>query len=71
MDAAVNVGILVAVCLAYGINDALRLLGSGGIIQIDKRFAVNLTSQNGEIPANTLYVNHTLFICMRGNPHTG
>ena len=58
MNAAMNIGILVAVCLAYGINDALRLLGSGCIVQIDKRFAVNLTSQNGEIPANSLYVNH-------------
>ena len=54
------IGILITVCLTYGINDALRLLGSSGIIQIDKRFTINLTSQNGEIPANSLYVNHTL-----------
>ena len=60
MNAAVNIGILITVCLTYGINDALRFLCGSGIIQIDKRFTINLTSQNGKIPAYSLYVNPTL-----------
>jgi hypothetical protein len=69
MDSTMNIGVLIAICLTYGIYDTLGLLGCGGIVKIDKRLAIYLTSQYGEILTYFLYINH--IICRHGIPHTG
>ena len=60
MDTTMNVGVHIAVSIANGVYHTLRFLGSCGIVKVNQRLTVNLTTQNWKIPANTLYVNHIL-----------
>src|SRR5438445_13566330 len=56
MHATMDVGIVPLVVTADGINDHLRLLGRGCIVQVDQRPAANPTSQDRKIPANFLHI---------------
>ncbi len=52
VNAAMNVGVHVVVVIRDGIEDNLRLLRSGSVIEIDQRFAVDALSEDGEVGAN-------------------
>src|SRR5689334_2051019 len=54
MDAAVNVGIVQTVVAAHGIDDRLRLLRRGGVVEIHQRLAMHLTLKDGEVLSDPL-----------------
>src|SRR5439155_16789702 len=56
MHATMDVGIVPLVVTADGINDHLRLLGRGCIVQIDQRPAANPMSQDRKTPADFLHI---------------
>ncbi len=56
VQAAMDVGVFGAVGLGDGVDDRLRLLGRGGIVEIDQRLVVDGARQNREIPAHRLDV---------------
>jgi hypothetical protein len=49
---AVDIGVLVAVELGQALDDRIRLLGRGGIIEPDQRPAVDPLVQDGEVAAD-------------------
>ena len=57
MHAAMDVGIIRLVELVHGVENALRLLGGGGVIEIDQRFAVDALVQHGELQARIARVD--------------
>ncbi len=50
-------GIFVAVCLAHRIDDGLRLLRGGGVVEIDERLAIDLAGEDREIRPDLLDVS--------------
>ena len=54
--AAVDVGIIAEVAAAQRIEDGLRLLRRGGVVEVDKRLAVDLLMQSGELLAEPAHV---------------
>ena len=52
VNRTVNVGIGMGVIGAHGVEDNLRLLGGGSVVEVDQRVAVDLALQNGELVAN-------------------
>ena len=51
MDAAMDIGVVVLVVMHERVNDRARLLGGGGVVEIDQRLAVDFLVQNREIRA--------------------
>ena len=49
---AMDVGVLVLVELGDAVDDALRLLRGGGVVEPDQRVAVDLFAQDGKIVAD-------------------
>ena len=49
VDAAMDVGVVVLVKAAQGVNDGAGLLRGGGVVQIDQRMAVDLLVKNRKI----------------------
>ena len=56
------VGIDGAVHIGNGVDDALRLLCSRGVIEVNERLAVYLVPQDGEFIAYIVYVVHCTII---------
>ncbi|MNS92519.1 hypothetical protein D3C72_1266610 [compost metagenome] len=56
MHAAVDIGVERGIVMRFGIDHALRLLGGGGVVQIDQRLAVDGLAQDGEILAQPLHL---------------
>ena len=56
VHAAMNIGVLRLVVIHDGIDHGLGLLGSGGVVQVNERLAVNLCRQNREILAQAVDV---------------
>ena len=54
MQAAVNVRILMLIGVSQAVDDLLRLLGRGRIIEIDQRLAIGALGKDGEIRAYRL-----------------
>src|SRR5215510_15995033 len=67
MNAAVNVGVVALVILDEGIYDSARLLGGGGIIEVNERTAMHLLIQNGEVGSESRPIHgsglRSLFFC--------
>ena len=53
---AVHVGVVAAVVIRYGVDNGIRFLRGGGIIEVDQRLSVHRLSENGEIRAHALGV---------------
>ena len=51
MHAAMDIGILLAVITVDGVDDRLRLLRRGAVIEIDQGPAVHLARKNGKVAA--------------------
>ena len=49
---AVHIGVVTAIVLIHGLQYRQRLLGGGGIVQIDQRLVVDLLLQGWELGAN-------------------
>ena len=49
VHAAMDVGVIQLVELVHGVQNHLRFLGGGGVIQIDQRLAVDVLIQYGEV----------------------
>ena len=56
VDAAMDVRAVLLVEARDGVDDGLRLLRGGGIVEIDERLAVNRLMQRGEVFAECSYV---------------
>ena len=56
VDAAVHVGVGVGVEVDEGIDHLPRLLGGGGIVEIDQRSTIDLALKDGEVGANAVDV---------------
>ncbi|MCY1203121.1 hypothetical protein D9M72_146200 [compost metagenome] len=56
MHAAVDIGVERGIVMRFGIDHALRLLGGGGVVQIDQRLAVDGLAQDREILPQPLYL---------------
>ena len=56
MGGAVDVGIVPRIKPGSGVNDGLRLVRGGGVVQPDERPAVDRLVQSGKIPANPFHV---------------
>ena len=54
MDPTVHVGVLLRVVAHQGVQDRLRLLGGGGVVQVHQRLPVDFRPQNGEVFADLL-----------------
>ena len=53
---AMHIGMLAAVVVRYGVDNGVRFLCGGGIIEVDQRLAVHRLSENGEVRAHALGV---------------
>lgn len=53
---AVNVGVVVVVIIDHRFDDLPRLLGRGGIIEVNKRMAVDFPLQDGKVAAQPSWV---------------
>ncbi len=51
-----DISVVVAVVLIDGVEDDLRLLRRGGVVEIDQRMSPNLLRQQREVAANGLDV---------------
>ena len=51
VDAAVDVGVVVPVVVRERVDDALGLLGRGGVVEVDERLPVDLLVEDREIGA--------------------
>ncbi|MNZ77355.1 hypothetical protein D3C78_958920 [compost metagenome] len=49
MGGAVHIGIVGPIVVSYGVQHRLRLLGGGGVVQIDQRVAVHLLRQGRKL----------------------
>ena len=58
MHAAVDVGVELAVEVIHRLDHAAGLLGRCAAVEINERFAIDLTFQNREIPAYACYIQH-------------
>ncbi len=58
MHAAVNVGVLCGIDARNLVDDALRLLCGGGVVEIDERLAIDFLFQNGKIGAYFFDIKH-------------
>ncbi len=58
VEAAVDVGVLLRHALRHGGDNGARLLGGGSIVEIDKRLAIDLAGEDGEIGADFRNVKH-------------
>ncbi len=58
VDAAMNVGVVGRVVVLQGVQHGARLLGGGGVVEIDERLAAHLLAQDGEVVADALHVEH-------------
>src|SRR5690348_8207375 len=56
MHAAVHVGVVFAVVTDNGVQDLLRLLRGGGVIQVHQRLAVHSLRQDRKVAAHPLHV---------------
>src|ERR1035437_767969 len=66
MDAAVDIGIVVLVVIAQGIEHSARLLRGGGIVKVNQRLAVDLLVEDGKVGPDGCPVNHLLLLLRRG-----
>src|SRR5690606_11494635 len=53
---AMNIGIFLFIGLAHAVEDCARLLGGGGIVEIDERLAVDFARKNGKVRADPGHV---------------
>ena len=51
VNAAVDIGVVVLVVAADGIEDGARLLRGGGVVEVDERMAVDLLIEDREVGA--------------------
>lgn len=58
MDTAVDVGICVVVFVRHGFNHLSGLLGCGGVVEVNKRAAVDLAAEDGEVGTDFFYIIH-------------
>ena len=56
MDAPMDVGVLVLVDVADGVDDVARLLRRRRVVEIDQRLPVDLAPEDGEVPAHASHV---------------
>ena len=56
MHPAVDVGVARFVVAAHRFDDLRRLLGRGGVIEINERFPANCRLQDGKVAADVLHV---------------
>ncbi len=71
MGGAVNIGVVGPIVVRYGIQHRLRLLGCGGVIQIDQRMAVDLLRQGRKLAAQSgvlLLIHAPLVIVWKSRP---
>ncbi len=71
MGGAVNIGVVGPIVVRYGIQHRLRLLGRGGVIQIDQRMAVDLLRQGRKLAAQSgvlLLIHAPLVIVWKSRP---
>ena len=54
MQAAMHIGVVMLIVMAKRIDDRTRLLGRGGVIEINKRMTMRLFVQNRKIFANDI-----------------
>ena len=59
VDAAVDIGVVILVKPAQGVDDGSGLLRSGGIVQIDERMSMNLLVKDGKILAQAFHVKNS------------
>src|SRR2546430_8362162 len=52
MNAAMNIGVVSLVVATESVKNDSRFLGRGGVIEIDKRLAVDFLIEDGKIAAN-------------------
>ena len=57
VDAAMDIGVVVLVVMAQGVEHRARLLRGGGVVEIDQRLAVNLLVEDREIGAQCFPIN--------------
>ena len=60
VHAAMHVGIGVEVLVAHGVEHAKGLLGRGGVVEVDKRAAIDGAREDGEIGADFIKIEHNL-----------
>src|SRR5574341_18790 len=78
MDPAVDVRVLRLVVAGDAVDDRLRLLAGGGVVQVNQRFAVDLSLQGGEVladlfhtePDETILAGHFTDSATDGNDST-
>ena len=58
MNPAMDIGIGTFIVVNQSLNDLARLLGSGGVVQIDQGFAIDLPGQDREIFPDFPRVEH-------------
>ena len=58
MHPTMHIGIHIEVLIPHGVEHHERLLRGGRIVEIDQRFLIHLTRQNGEILAHLFYIEH-------------
>ena len=51
MDAAVNIGVIALIIIHERVDDALRFLRRGGVVEVDERLPVDLLVEDREIGA--------------------
>ena len=56
VHAAMDVGVVLGVAAHHRVDDGLRLLRRGGVVEIDERLAVDLLVQDGEVLPDSLDV---------------
>src|SRR5262249_55228556 len=56
VDAAMNIGVVCLVITDQCVDDNLRLLRTGGVVEVDEQLAVDFLAQDWKILTDALYI---------------